>query len=68
MMEKISEIIINLYGEKLSTALITRLSELLYHYKELLSTVQPSSRDRRLAEQDVILITYGDQIQEQGFE
>ncbi|OGO34036.1 MAG: sugar phosphorylase [Chloroflexi bacterium RBG_16_57_11] len=67
MMEKISEIIINLYGEKLSTALITRLSELLYHYKELLSTVQPSSRDRRLAEQDVILITYGDQIQEQGF-
>jgi glycosidase len=62
---KISEILNDLYGEIDSKVLMARISELKHQYQELLSTAQYFNQKNGLNEKDAILITYGDQIQEQ---
>ena len=68
LIRRLKEKLIFLYGEEVMPALMAELTVLLTEFNqrnpELLENVLPP--EERLTEEDVILITYGDQIREPG--
>ena len=66
--ERIESLLAAVYGKPVAREVMPRLIERLDRYAEVhpLDAHSPSEAGERLTERDVILITYGDQIQEPG--